>query len=307
MKKKEISCVIITNNRKNYLHNCIKSILKQNYELKNIEIIIVNDHVHKFIKENDFKFLKNISFKIINNNKKRFMAECRNIGAMNSIGKYILFIDDDNLLEKNLLKNLVFHFKKNKMSGVIGPTMYDINMRKYLSSQKINLNTSITKSFVFDSFNSLHLSTGVPNVFMIPRKIFNHIRFNSVMLQTYSEPDFSLNLYNKLKLKSFIADDCKVYHQFDSKDFSRQIGNVYPIKAYCLMRNRAMLIKDYGSLNNKLIFSLVYYFPIFFYYCFNAIKFKQYQLLRYYLFGLIDGFRYMLFKILNHNFLNRII
>ncbi|MFP4116151.1 MAG: glycosyltransferase family 2 protein, partial [Candidatus Aenigmatarchaeota archaeon] len=104
MKNKiEVSAIIPTYERKECLKDLLESIFRSNYPRKKMEIIVVDDNSnepYEEIKEGipSVKFLKN--------KESKWASRCRNIGAKVSKGKYLLFIDDDNLLDEGCISEL---------------------------------------------------------------------------------------------------------------------------------------------------------------------------------------------------------
>ena len=143
----ELSIVITTRNRKKDLLNCLSSILKSSF--KGFEIIIIDDCSSdgtKDLRKDSFRF-KNI--KIIHSKKQLMMVGARNLGAKTAKGKYILFVDDDNIFTKEAIGLLVDCAKKEKDYGIIGlPIYFYKDKRKYLSSQKFNFFTGRTRAVV---------------------------------------------------------------------------------------------------------------------------------------------------------------
>ena len=294
-----ISIVIVTCNRKDYLTKCIESINHQKTENFELELIIVNDDINEKINSNDFLNLNFIKTKIINNHKKEFMIRCRNIGAKNSRGQYILFIDDDNVLEKNMVKNLYNFIINNESCGIVGPFMYDKNKVLYLTHQKINFFSSKTTGFI-DTKKKFYETDGIPNCFMIKSEYLNITGyFNEELRQTYTEPDISFIVNKKLNKKSFMTGDAKIFHMVDIKNINRKIGSNYHIKAYCLIRNRVYIISKYGSAFQKLIFFFIYpAWPVF--YLLLALSNRNMRIIKYYFKGFIDGYKIFF----NHQKLN---
>ena len=103
-----ISIVIPTFNSSKYLSQTIETALNQTY--KNTEIIIVDDNST----DNTIKIIKNyqkknskIKFYKIKNKKNTGSgsgSKPRNIGIKKSKGKYIAFLDSDDLWDKNKLQ-----------------------------------------------------------------------------------------------------------------------------------------------------------------------------------------------------------
>ncbi|MBU5689296.1 MAG: glycosyltransferase family 2 protein, partial [Candidatus Aenigmarchaeota archaeon] len=115
-----VSVVIPTYNRKEMLIRLIKSIKKSTY--KNLEIIVVDDASTDGTYEEIKRKFPDV--KIVRNEKNLLLAASRNIGIKNSKGKYIFLIDDDNVVDKNCIYELVKSMENDKNIGIVGPIMY---------------------------------------------------------------------------------------------------------------------------------------------------------------------------------------
>ncbi len=108
MKRPLVSVVIPTYKRQKLLKRAIKSVINQSYN--NIEIIVVNDNPKSKIHLKQFNYGDLV---IINHEKNLGGAAARNTGIKSSNGKYVAFLDDDDLflpkkIEKqvNIMENL---------------------------------------------------------------------------------------------------------------------------------------------------------------------------------------------------------
>src|SRR5687767_92180 len=107
---KKVSIIIINWNGLNFLKDCLTSLSRIDYP--NYEIIIVdNGSVDKSVKYVSEKFP---SVKIIENSRNFGFAEANNIGYKASTGEYILFLNNDTLVTKPFLSNLVKVIEKGK-------------------------------------------------------------------------------------------------------------------------------------------------------------------------------------------------
>lgn len=115
-----ISVIITTKNSSLTLEACLKSIKNQTY--KNIKIILVDNNSKDKTKLIARKYTKFVF------NKGPERSAQRNFGAEKSKGKYLLFIDSDMELAKNVVKECVelikeheTRNKKQKFGGIIIP------------------------------------------------------------------------------------------------------------------------------------------------------------------------------------------
>ena len=111
-----ITVIIPVYNSENTIFNTLLSIKNQTYE--NFEVLIINDGstdssldiIKKICKsDNRFKY-----FDIANNG----VSNARNIGLDNANGKYIIFIDSDDIVEKeyfmNILSDILDYIQNNQ-------------------------------------------------------------------------------------------------------------------------------------------------------------------------------------------------
>jgi len=105
---KKISIIIPVYNRENYISKTLESVLFQTNE--NWECLIIDDgstdntvNVIKsyLIKDKRFKFFER------SESKRKGVSSCRNIGLENANGDFVIFLDSDDLLEKNCLENRI--------------------------------------------------------------------------------------------------------------------------------------------------------------------------------------------------------
>lgn len=116
-KTPEISVIIPIYNVEKYLRECLDSVINQS--LKNIEIICVNDgstdETGKIIDEyiNKDNRIKKIE------QKNKGVAVARNRGYDKAIGKYVIFLDSDDVFEPNMLEEMIERAKKTDADIVI--------------------------------------------------------------------------------------------------------------------------------------------------------------------------------------------
>ena len=101
----KVSIIIPIYNSEKYLKQCLESIINQTY--KNIEIICINDgstdNSEKIIKDY-LKTNKNITY-LKQPNAGQSIA--RNKGLEKATGDFILFVDSDDFIEKNMVEKLI--------------------------------------------------------------------------------------------------------------------------------------------------------------------------------------------------------
>lgn len=106
-KEAEKLCSIImpAYNSEKYISQAVESVLNQSY--KNWELIIINDcstdNTEQIIKSYQQQYAANKKIKLITLAQNKGVANARNIGIKNAKGKYIAFLDADDIWQKEKL------------------------------------------------------------------------------------------------------------------------------------------------------------------------------------------------------------
>lgn len=159
-----VSVIIPYYKKKKYIEKTLFSVISQTY--KKTEIIIIYDDQDK----QDLKYLKKLKkkdkrIKLIVNKKNIGAGYSRNIGIRFARGKYIAFLDSDDLWHKNKLNNQLKYMNRYKYK--ISHTAYKV------IDMKDNIK-KIRNSKTFTDFNQLLFSCdiGLSTVIM-DKKIFS--------------------------------------------------------------------------------------------------------------------------------------
>ena len=117
MENKKISIILPTWNVGEYIEECLDSVLPQLTD--ECELIIVDDHstdatVPKIIEKIGFDWEDEDKYKFYINMENKGVSEARNVGLKVASGDYIAFLDGDDLLLPNYVKNALEAIKKQK-------------------------------------------------------------------------------------------------------------------------------------------------------------------------------------------------
>jgi len=112
-----VSIIVPVFNVESYLEKCINSLINQNLGKQNYEIIAVNDgstdnslSVLKRIKQNNKDIILNIL-----SQKNQGLSGARNSGIDIAKGKFIVFVDSDDVLLPNILKDIISLAQDNEL------------------------------------------------------------------------------------------------------------------------------------------------------------------------------------------------
>lgn len=135
-KLRKVSVIIPTFNSATFIKKCINSVIKQSFRFKDIELIIIDDHSTDNTPEillDYSKKYKNITVVLLNENTGT-PATPRNIGIELSTTEKLLFLDSDDWLDKEAIKELVNAMDNNQSDIVFGKTIKvtDTSERNYV-------------------------------------------------------------------------------------------------------------------------------------------------------------------------------
>ena len=102
----KFSIIIPVYNVERYIKKCLDSVIEQTED--DYEVIVVNDGTP----DNSIELIKDYNVKIINQ-KNQGLSAARNKGVEKAKGEYIIFLDSDDYLEKNTLKEVKKSLKNN--------------------------------------------------------------------------------------------------------------------------------------------------------------------------------------------------
>lgn len=223
-----VSIIVPVYNCKNYIRKCLDSLFNQEYE--NIQVIIVNDGSTDKSEEVILKVINkytNVIYKKITNHG---VAYARNIALEMCTGKYILFVDSDDYIDKSMilkLHNLAVSKKydivccgynkvtKDKIRKVIpknisvyGKNLYDskniiINSNAYITNKLFASSLIKNNSIKFDN-----------NLRIFEDLLFTYELFlNANKIGFYDECLYYYNCLNENSLTSSFSE--KMFDIFD--------------------------------------------------------------------------------------------
>ncbi len=169
-----VSIITPSYNSEKYIGETIKSVLNQSY--KNWELIIVDDCSKDYSREIIVKFSEqypNIKYVLLEKNSGA--AEARNVALKLAKGRFIAFLDSDDLwAPMKLEKQIYFMLKDNlpisftsydlidetglKMNNTINSIEF-LDYKGYLKNTIIGMSTSMIDTSLVDRFEFLNLRT----------------------------------------------------------------------------------------------------------------------------------------------------
>lgn len=116
----EVAIVIPTLNEERFISRCLNSIIKQTYEFKKMDVMIIdggsNDNTKEIVAEYQ-KSHQNIRFI---ENKKKIQSVAFNIGIKNSTAPYIIRLDAHAEYNSEYISLCIKNLKDDKKRGNVG-------------------------------------------------------------------------------------------------------------------------------------------------------------------------------------------
>lgn len=240
----KVSIIIPTYKRAKLLKETLHSVMNQSYQ--NWECIIVNDgedqetcELVKSFQDNDDRFI----FFDRPDNIKKGAASCRNFGFSKSSGKYIQWLDDDDLLSSDKLERQVSFIEKRNLYNIFVACDWDYLWpgKKY-SPVRIIEDEFLTPENFFTQLRT-KLSFMPPHAYLTPKNLVLEAGlWNTDLLINQDAEFFTRVLLNSEKL--FHVDDCHVlYRIHDSERISERYGDkIYDSLIYSLRLIHAHLL-----------------------------------------------------------------
>jgi len=193
-KKPQVSVIICTKDRIKILEEfALKSLFKQNYP--NYEIIVVDDASNENAQQKLHKYKNKL--RIIRNNKSRGLCYVRNLGVKYAKGDLIAFTDDDCIVDKNWINELVRPFLADPAIMVVGGKILIKNSKKIHNNKKqifcgdICFRKEIFDRFLFDTnlyFNKCSVHDETELLYRLKNKGFKLFYNDKAVVRHFKKP-----------------------------------------------------------------------------------------------------------------------
>lgn len=291
-----VSIIVPTYNLKNTFRECLSSIKKLNYPNK--EIIIVDNASTDGTAEMVKRDFKNVS--LIRNKKNLGSTGGMNTGLKKAKGDYLMFVDHDNILDKNMLTEMVNYALTDSTIGIVVPKIYYWEKKNIIwaAGTSVDMVTGINIAREGEDkgqYDDVEEVSIAPANFLVSKKVIDQIGFyDDTFFVCYEDSDFCARV-RKARYKIVYIPTAFCYHKFPllSKVQSKKR---WLSRAYYASRNKIVFMKKHSPYFS--IFVLLY--PVWFIvYTFQALKYRNLNALKNFYKGMFDGYKWAFFEYRN--------
>jgi GT2 family glycosyltransferase len=251
----QVSIIIPTYNRVKDLEETLDSIISQTTLSK--EILIVDDSDHNEIenlverRKNEFKE-KEIVLKYLRNKKEKSLAIARNVGIENAVGDVILFLDDDVVLDKDYIKEIVRIYEA--YPNALGVQGYITNI--VLSEFWNRIDKILFRGYLEKNKCRVLPSTNTTYPYLLDKVI-------SCQWLSGSNQSYRRNILQKFRYD----ENLKRYSYKEDVDLSYQVHKQYPNSLYITPYARLIhKASEGGKLPNKKLIHMKHLYILYFFY-----------------------------------------
>ena len=257
--KRLVSIIILNWNGKEDTIECLESLKKLDYP--NYELIVVDngstDGSCEILKKN-YPYVK-----LIENEKNLGVATGYNLGIYQATGEYILLLNNDIVVDRSLLKELVSVLESNPEIGIVGPTMYYYDDPKriwvgggggiYWNKGKTSLlRTNEIDNGDFDEITEVDYIAGC--ALLTKRDLFEEIGYMDTKYFAYwEETDWCVRVH-KAGYKVLYVPKAKIWHKISAT--SKKISG---FAEYHLTRNMFWFMRKHATKKQYLSFLLHFF------------------------------------------------
>jgi GT2 family glycosyltransferase len=256
----KVGIIIVNYNGEKYTNDCIKSVFKSSYQNY---LVIVIDNAST---DNSVKLLEEFNNKIviIKNNENLGFSGANNIGikyALENECEYVLLLNNDTEIDKELIKNMVDASIKNN-NAIISPKIYYYDEPNMIWSAGGGLNWKKGLSFhygkdeidkgQYDQQKEIDFATGC--CILIHKSVFDKIGFLAEEYFLYFEDtDFCVRA-KRAGIKIIYEPSARLWHKVSSTTG----GEESLITLYYGNRNRLYFNNKFNKKNKLLWLSYFY-------------------------------------------------
>jgi glycosyltransferase involved in cell wall biosynthesis len=236
-----LSIIIPVYNSYNYLHQCLESVYKQDFDLLSYEVIAINDGST----DQSLNLLRDFDKKYANfiliDQENQGVSAARNAGLDIAKGNYITFLDSDDEIYPNVLKN-TFDFAVRHSLDLL-----------YLKVDYVDVNNKLIGEFVMEN-NELNIKDGYyhqrrGSVFSYYRReLIGNLRFD-IEIPLAEDSLFNLMFHTRAKRCGYLHSPYYIYRTTPGSALNSNLRN--NLKAFNGYLKFISVVKQFLVSENK--------------------------------------------------------
>ncbi len=271
-----VTVAVITRNRKELLRKCLASVLSGTLVPDEVRVYdnASTDGTAEML-ENEFPQVK-----VIENKENFGLSYCHNLALSTFTTDSVLLLDDDNIVEPDMLEKLQRKLFSDPNLGIVLPLFmngYDDPKTVCFCGGETSMwsgrNLLNDKNFTKDT--KTYPTRRIPNATLIKKEAaLKTGLMDDRLFSTMADEDYCRRMEKQGFKAIFLLDAVTDHMQEVKRSDARRLGLTNPLQTYIFARNRAVLIKRYGTMFQFLVFML-FYQPLYHaYYLFNMLWYK---------------------------------
>jgi GT2 family glycosyltransferase len=255
----EVTIVIINYNGEQYIRDCLSSVFEA--KIFNSSVLLIDNNSQDKSLEIVRKEFPQV--RIIKLDKNYGAAKARNVGIQQSKTKWVLLLDVDTVVTKDLLRNLFEGIRNFQNIGIAASRVLFYNNREIVNSEGGGFAHYIGMMVLKNGFSHIKETkaetgeigaAGAISMLVERDKAIEAGLFDEDFFVYLEDFDFSLRMrlrgYKILSVPTSV-----VYHREGTSELSYREGRSYPKNnAFLHIRNRLILILKIYSLKSILLF-----------------------------------------------------
>ena len=292
-----ITVAVITHNRQKLLKECLASVLNGTLVPNEVRVYdnASTDGTVEMLKS-EFPQVK-----VIENKENFGLSYCHNLALSDFTTDSMLLLDDDNIVAPDMLEKLMNKLFSDPKLGIVLPLFmngYDDPKTVCFCGGETSMwsGRNILRDKNFKKDQETYPTYRVPNATLIKKEAAQATGLmDDRLFSTMADEDYCRRMAKLGYRAEFLLSAVTDHMQEVKRSDARRLGLTNPLQTYIFARNRAVLIRRYGTLFQFLVFMLFWQPLHHVYYLFNMLRYHAPRaFFKAYLAGMWDGFAHTL-------------
>lgn len=204
----KLSIIVPVYNVEKYLERCVNSLLHQDIDKSEYEIILVNDGSTDSSYEKAEKLKEENANIVLFTQENKGQSAARNVGLDIAKGKYIMFVDSDDYIEKNVVGRLLDMTETNHLDLCFYQMSFDYQDGSRLMGKKRVFKNDVVYDGEYLLLHGIEVSAVWLNIYSSKFLLSTGLKFYEGII--HEDVEFCYRMYPLAKRVMF--SDMIVYH-----------------------------------------------------------------------------------------------